>query len=102
MGRATYIDHYGNVMTNIKRALFDEMHGGRAFRIRFGRTANDLAKIHTTYGDVPNGVCLAFFNASGHLEIAVNKGSDGNGGGASKLLGLHEGDPVRVEFSAKR
>ncbi|HRD52463.1 MAG TPA: SAM-dependent chlorinase/fluorinase [Flavobacteriales bacterium] len=102
VGRATYVDHYGNVMTNIKRSLFDEMVSGRSFRIRFGRTANDLTKIHTTYSDVSNGVCLAFFNASGHLEIAVNKGSDGNGGGASRLLGLHEGDAVRVEFSAKR
>lgn len=101
VGRVTYVDHYGNVMTNIRRALFEELVGPRPFRIRFGRAAYDLTHIHTTYGDVPSGVCLAFFNASNHLEIAVNRGSDSNGGGASRLLGLHEGDAVRVEFSRK-
>jgi len=102
VGRATYVDHYGNVMTNIKRALFEEMKADRPFRIRFGRVADDITRIHSTYSDVPNGLSVAFFNASGHLEIAVNKGSDGSGGGASKLLGLHEGDAVRVEFGARK
>lgn len=102
VGRVTYVDHYGNVMTNIKQALFEEMKAGRPFRIRFGRSADDINKVHTTYSDVANGMSVAFFNASGHLEIAVNKGSDGSGGGAARLLGLHEGDAVRVEFGAKR
>jgi S-adenosylmethionine hydrolase len=48
----------------------------------------------------PTALSVAFFNASGHLEIAVNKGGDGSGGGASKLLGLHEGDAVRLELTA--
>ncbi|MFN3874453.1 MAG: S-adenosyl-l-methionine hydroxide adenosyltransferase family protein [Flavobacteriales bacterium] len=101
VGRAVHIDHYGNVMTNIERGLFEELCGGRPFRIRFGREAYDLTRIHTTYGDVANGVCLAFFNSSGHLEIAINKGAEGSGGGAAQLLGLRENDAVRIEFGGR-
>lgn len=102
VGRVAHVDHYGNVMTNVKRALFDDLHKGRPFRIHFGHSADDLTRIHATYGDVHNGQCLAFFNASGHLEIAVNKGVEGSGGGASRLLGLEVGDAIRIEFSERR
>ena len=99
VGRVVYIDHYGNAMTNVRKQLFDAHRGGRAFRIHFGHSDDDLDQIHSTYGDVSNGVCMAFFNASGHLEIAVNKGVEGSGGGAARLLGLHENDAIRIEFS---
>lgn len=101
VGQVVYIDHYGNVITNVKRALFDEVRQRRPFRISFGHSADDITRLHTTYGDVPNGVCLAFFNASDNLEIAVNKGVEGSGGGAARLLGLRETDPVRIEFSER-
>lgn len=102
VARVMHVDHYGNVMTNVKRTLFNELHGGRPFRIHFGHSADDLTRIHNTYGDVHNGQCLAFFNASGLLEIAVNKGVEGSGGGAARLLGLEENDAVRIEFSERR
>lgn len=102
VGRVIYVDHYGNVMTNVRKTLFEELHGGRPFRIHFGHSADDLTRIHNSYGEVPNGVCLAFFNASGHLEIAVNKGVEGSGGGASRLLGLEENDAIRIEFHERR
>ncbi len=102
VGRVVHVDHYGNVMTNVNRALFEELHKGRPFRIHFGHSADDLHRIHKTYGDVHNGQCLAFFNASGHLEIAVNKGVEGSGGGAARLLGLEVEDAVRIEFSERR
>jgi len=49
---------------------------------------------------VPPGERVAFFSDSGHLEIAVNKGVVGNGGGAAQLLGLRVADPVRLEVQA--
>lgn len=100
-GRVVYIDGYGNLMTNVKRPLFDEVGRGRPFRIGFGHSADDITRIHTTYGDVSDGVCLAFFNANGHLEIAVNKGVEGSGGGAARLLGLRENDTVRIDFAER-
>jgi S-adenosylmethionine hydrolase len=105
VGRVVHVDRYGNVMTNVQRALFEELHGGRPFRIHFGHSDDDLTRIHATYSDVPNGVSLAFFNASGQLEIAVNKGVEGGGGGgggAARLLGLRENDAVRIEFGTRR
>ncbi len=34
----------------------------------------------------------------GCLEIAVNKGVEGSGGGAARLFGVEYDDTVRVEF----
>ncbi len=99
--RVVYIDTYGNLMTNVRRPLFDEVGKGRPFRINFGHSADDIARIHTTYSDVPDGACVAFFNASGNLEIAVNKGVEGSGGGAARLFGLRENDTVRIDFSER-
>jgi hypothetical protein len=40
--------------------------------------------------------------STGLLEIAVNKGAEGHGGGAARLFGAREGSPVRVEFAERR
>lgn len=97
-GKVMYIDSYGNLVTNVRRQLFDEVGKGRTFRIGFGRSTDDITKLHTTYADVPHGERVAFFGASGLLEIAVNKGVEGSGGGAARLFGVNETDPVRVDF----
>ncbi len=97
-GKVLYIDSYGNLVTNVRKPLFDEIGKGRPFRIGFGVSADDITKLHATYGDVPHGERMAFFNATGLLEIAVNKGVEGSGGGAARLFGVEYGDTVRVEF----
>lgn len=100
-GAIMYVDRYGNVITNIKRSLFNEIGKGRTFTIAFGRSRDDIKELHKTYSDVPHGERVAFFGASGYLEIAVNKGVEGAGGGASRLFGLHLQDPIRVEFGER-
>lgn len=97
-GAVIYIDSYGNVVTNIARLQFQDLVKGQPFRITFGRVSYDITTLSKSYGDVPQGERLAFFGSSGHLEIALNKGVDGAGGGAAGLLGLHVNDPVRVEL----
>lgn len=97
-GKVLYIDSYGNLVTNVRKQLFDEIGKGRTFRIGFGLPADDITKIHATYGDVPHGERLAFFNATGLLEIAVNKGVEGSGGGAARLFGVQHEDTVRIDF----
>ena len=97
-GRVLYIDSYGNLVTNVRQQLFAEVGKGRTFKISFGHRADDITRIHTTYGDVPQGERLAFFNAAGLLEIAVNKGVEGHGGGAARLFGVQQDDTVRIEF----
>ncbi|HMU12951.1 MAG: SAM-dependent chlorinase/fluorinase [Bacteroidetes bacterium] len=98
-GVVIHIDSYGNVVTNITRAHFNELVKAHTFRITFGRTAHDITTISNSYGDVPSGERVAFFGATGFLEIAVNKGVTGGGGGAAQLLGLRVADPVRVELT---
>jgi heme-degrading monooxygenase HmoA len=83
-----HIDGYGNVVTNITRSNFNELVKAHTFKITFGRSMHDIHAISATYGDVPAGERVAFFGATGFLEIAVNKGVAGGGGGAAQLLGL--------------
>lgn len=97
-GKVVHIDHYGNLITNVRKQLFHEVGKGRTFVIRFGRRKDDIAKLHKNYGEVPPGTRVAFFGTNDLLQIAVNKGAEGAGGGAAGLLGVHDGDPVRVEF----
>lgn len=99
-GEVIYIDHYGNVITNITRSLFTNIVKHREFRISFGRPMHDIKQIHKTYSDVPLGERVAFFGDSGYLEIALNKGVTGGGGGAAQLLGLQVTDVVRLELAA--
>lgn len=99
-GEVVHIDHYGNVVTNITRPLFELLVKGRDFRISFGRPMHDIKKVHKNYSDVPHGERVAFFGDGGYLEIAVNKGVQGAGGGAAQLLGLQVTDAVRLELEA--
>ena len=99
-GEVVHVDHYGNVVTNITKPLFDSLVKGRDFRISFGRPMDDIKKVHKTYSDVPHGERVAFFGDTGYLEIAVNKGVIGSGGGAAQLLGLQITDAVRLELVA--
>ncbi len=98
-GAVIHIDSYGNVVTNITRTHFDELIKAHTFKISFGRSLHDITEISTTYTDVVQGERLAFFGATGFLEIAVNKGVAGGGGGAAQLLGLRVSDPVRLEIT---
>jgi S-adenosyl-L-methionine hydrolase (adenosine-forming) len=98
-GAVVHIDSYGNVVTNITRTHFSELVKAHTFKITFGRALYDITEISNTYNDVPAGERLAFFGATGFLEIAVNKGVAGGGGGAAQLLGLRVSDPVRLEIT---
>jgi S-adenosyl-L-methionine hydrolase (adenosine-forming) len=97
-GTVIYIDGYGNVITNITKELFDQARKGRKFTLLFRSEDYEITEISSGYGDVPEGEKLALFGSSGHLEIAINKGVEGSGGGASSLFGLKLNDTVRIEF----
>lgn len=82
-GQIIFIDNFENVIINITREQFEEQRRGRSFRIEFRRNEH-IERISETYADVPEGEKLALFNASGYLEIAINKGN-----AAGLLFGLH-------------
>ncbi len=80
-GRIIFIDRFENVIVNITRQDFEKTGKGRAFYIQF-KANETIRKISLGYPQVPEGGMLAFFNAAGYLEIAVNKGN------AAGLFGL--------------
>ncbi|MFK8046082.1 MAG: S-adenosyl-l-methionine hydroxide adenosyltransferase family protein [Crocinitomicaceae bacterium] len=97
-GSVIHVDHYGNVIVNITESTFKKIGKGEAFTIYFRQSKYFIEKISDNYNEVPVGEKLALFNDNGFLEVSINKGITGNGGGASTLLGLKVTDIVRVEF----
>lgn len=87
-----YVDSYKNLITNVSKELFEQVARGRNFIIFIRSFEYELNKISKSYHEVDKGEKLALFNSSGYLEIAINKGP------ASTLLGLKNGDSIRIEF----
>lgn len=73
-GQIIHIDHFENVVVNITHEEFESQRKGRSFRIVFKRD-EVIDQLRDSYADVPEGEKLAFFNAAGYLEIAINKGN---------------------------
>lgn len=101
-GTVIYIDSYGNVITNISQDLFYEIKQEREFKIYLTRAGYTISKIRKNYNEVPEGEKVALFSSSGYLEIAINKGVEGSGGGANKLFGLKITDTITIEFEEKQ
>lgn len=100
IGRIVFIDHFGNAVTNISRALFEEIVGEREFIIPMRSSRMDIRRISLNYHDVAAGDGVALFNAAGWLEIGVNNHSaPGGNGGADALMGLRRDQNIRVEWS---
>ena len=107
LGTVIYIDNYGNLITNIKKTLFDKIGKTRAFTI-FARNIK-FRKIYNGYSESINfslpknkreedGKKIALFNSAGHLELAVYKSNQQTVGGAGSLFGLDYRDPVTIIF----
>ncbi len=96
-GQVIYIDHYGNVISNITEKFFRESVSGKTFEIKLPRR-NNIKSLHNSYTEVVEGEMLALFNSAGHLEIAINKGDANLANGASGLLGIKVKDRISIEF----
>ena len=70
-----YIDNFENVVLNLTKEEFEEVRAGRKFRIVLMRNSEFITRISHNYAAVQPGENLAFFNAAGYLEIAINKGN---------------------------
>ncbi len=97
--RVIFVDIYGNVITNITQGIFNSVAKGREFIISFNRADLDIRKIQQQYNDVGKAKSVAFFNATGNLEIAVNRATSTNGGGANQLFGLSVGKSIKIQFN---
>ncbi len=96
-GHVVYIDHYGNLITNIHRDLVESMRKGREIRIELPRN-HRIAKISAAYGEAGEGKLIALFNGLGYLEIALGRSSGVDENGAGRLLGISLRDRVELHF----
>jgi len=96
-GQVIYIDHYGNVISNITEKVFKESFAGLEFKIKLPRKYS-IKTLHKSYSQVKEGDMLALFNSAGHLEVAMNKGDSNHANGASGLLGIKVKDRISIEF----
>ena len=107
IGNVIYIDHYGNVITNIKKRLFESVQKGRRFEI--SARNHKFKHIYNNYSDIVDfnipiesrnneGQGLVVFNSSEYLEIAVYRSNLATVGSASSLLGLNMLDTISIKF----
>lgn len=113
-GYVVYIDHFGNIVTNISKKLFLEIGKGRPYEIIINPKAkvdrSGIKTIWPKYSDVAisdkypvkyyEGQKLAIFNEAGFLEIAIFRSNPGHGN-ASSLLGLTYRDAITINFQAE-
>ena len=71
-GQVIRVDHFGNLITNIRRQDLDRFAGQDPFVIHVGDLR--VTGIRKTYADVRAGEPLAMIGSSGLMEIAVNLG----------------------------
>ncbi|HHP7240853.1 MAG TPA: S-adenosyl-l-methionine hydroxide adenosyltransferase family protein [Cyclobacteriaceae bacterium] len=90
-GQVIYIDHYGNLITNIEKKSFDKflsLTEENDYEVKIGREV--FPGINRFYNDVELGECFLLFNSNSILEIGINQGH------AARLLGQKKGSPVVV------
>ncbi len=87
-GRAVRIDHFGNIITNIRREDLVRFLGGRQMVIRVEKES--IEGVMETYADGAKGKLLALFGSTDHLEFAVNSGR------ADRLLNLDKAHGLPV------
>ena len=112
-GSVIYIDHFGNVVTNISKKKFIEAAKGRPYEIilnekRRQQDRNNIKNIWPKYSDIAisekypiknyEGDKLAIFNEAGFLEIAIFRSNPNNVGSASSLLGIGYRDVISIVF----
>jgi len=75
-GEVIYVDAFGNLVSNIDRAMVENF--GTRFHHKYLSVRIDGGadmRILTAYGDAPRGVPLALFGSFGLLEVAVRDSS---------------------------
>ena len=113
-GYIIYIDHFGNVVTNITKKLFLELSKGRPYEIIVNEKVrqpqkSNIKNIWSRYSDIAaankypikyyEGQKLALFNEAGFLEIAIFRSNPTTVGSANSLLGINHRDVISIIFT---
>ncbi len=89
-GIVVRIDRFGNVVTNLDRRSCERLaDGGGALQLTVRE--HSIARIVSTYSDIPPGDLAALFGSTDTLEVAAQETS------AAERLGVAVGDPVELK-----
>lgn len=100
VGKVIHIDHYGNVITNVKESEFYGIGHDIPFIITLGIDGRiKIDRISNTFNEIGEAEPVALFDLNKQLVIAMSNSANGNGGGANKLFGLKEGDTISINFT---
>jgi len=89
VGQVIYVDHFGNLVTNIPgRAAQERWEEMSLTRVLCA--GRDIGPLRRTYADVADGQPVALVNSAGMVEVAVNRGRAGD------VLSAGVGTEVRV------
>jgi S-adenosylmethionine hydrolase len=83
VGEVTYVDRFGNLITNLTPELVPDYATLEVEGLNLG-------PLRSTFGDVPAGGLVAYVGSGGTVEVAVRNGS------AARRLGLGVGGRVRA------
>jgi S-adenosyl-L-methionine hydrolase (adenosine-forming) len=86
-GEVAYVDHFGNLITNIPGAWLAEGH----WHCQVG--GHTIHQFCTVYAKAPPGTLLTLVSSAGTVEIAQRSGS------AAQTLGVTAGEPVTLRLA---
>ncbi|MCX6934736.1 MAG: SAM-dependent chlorinase/fluorinase [Verrucomicrobia bacterium] len=90
-GQILYIDHYGNILTNIPGSEIGKLKTGQLLSVAI-KGRNVSLPFLRTYAEAPADRPFALINSDGELEIAIGNGN------AAHELGAKVGDPVVLKL----
>ncbi|MGF1452526.1 MAG: S-adenosyl-l-methionine hydroxide adenosyltransferase family protein [Opitutales bacterium] len=74
LGEVQWVDHYGNLITNLDQAICTRFAEGATLRLSVGEQALAVP-YRRTFGEVPPEAPVAYLGSGGLLELALNGGS---------------------------
>lgn len=89
-GHIIRVDHFGNLITNIKQTDFQILSKERGYTIHFGREV--LKAVNEKMNQVEPGDIFAKFNDNEQLVLGIYQGN------GAQLLGLSFDSPVTIVF----
>ena len=88
VGSVIWVDHFGNLITNLTSDMLESFGVENSFVIRAGKA--EICRLNCSYAESKKSECLAIIGSSGYLEISVNQES------AAQVLGLKCDDVIEI------
>lgn len=95
VGRIVYVDHFGNLISDISAGLLEEFCGGGPADVEIALTGREIGPLKSAYAFAEPGEPLALINSMSLLEVAVN------GSKACDSLDAGVGSEIRLAIRGK-